>query len=42
MSSLNVTVHAQSCDEARLSFLSAMVLWFGISAGGWSLILRMV
>jgi hypothetical protein len=28
-------------DDGRLTFLSAMTLWMGISAGGWSLILRM-
>jgi hypothetical protein len=42
MSLFNLTVPVESFDEMRFSRLSALTLWLGFSAGGWSLILRLI
>lgn len=42
MSSYNPTLQIDHAAEERLSQSSAFLLWLTLSAGGWSLLLRLM
>jgi len=42
MSSYNLTLPIDDAAEERLSRSSAVLLWLTLSAGGWSLLLRLI